>query len=182
MPSGAGPGQGPVSISNLTCETLGPRDVRAEPSCVTALPDYYHNTTARAYEAMTPKQRKSLLDTFCGTACGRVYTAEILGQQLQCPATTSIELATTTGFQATADFAPAFPGLVLGCMKDPKDNVFCGLKRGGSFADTADCSFFYSCCYAELAQAKRMSNMEKSSVEAACPGAHAYLAKGVCGN
>jgi hypothetical protein len=112
--------------------------------------------------------------------------------------------------KAVADFAPFYPGLQLGCMKvragctclprgtlasrtfdaedctpralpcpqDPKDNVFCGLKRGD--AQAGDCTFYYSCCYAELEKTTPSTDTDKAQVEDSCPGARAYLAKGVC--
>jgi hypothetical protein len=70
-------------------QTLGPHDVHAEPSCQAALPSFYGNTTSRAYQMRTAQQRKEVLDRFCGSACGRVYTAAILARQLKCPTSSS---------------------------------------------------------------------------------------------
>lgn len=72
----------PGSIGSLTCATLGPWDVGAEPSCEKALPLFFENT--QGFAADSDRQRKAVMDTLCMTDCGPVYTSALLAARLGC--------------------------------------------------------------------------------------------------
>lgn len=93
--------------------------------------------------------------------------------------------ATTSGGPA---FPVDYPGLRLGCIKDPKDEEFCAVKRaavpgvGGDAEDGGPaCDFYLSCCYAQYVQTFGSVPTEfMEEVEAACPGSTAFLQGSVC--
>ena len=80
--------------------------------------------------------------------------------------------------------AHLYPGLLLGCTKDKKDNQYCAVKpadlMGGG---VSGCHFFKSCCYGEMLALLLQNNdhhpsMEKvvAKVEEKCPGSAIFAA------
>ncbi len=68
-----------------------------------------------------------------------------------------------------------FPGLRLGCVKDPKDGLYCAAKRGRLVANDVDCTFFQSCCYAQYVRMQWGDLPSPDEVERKCPGSRAAL-------
>jgi len=65
-----------------------------------------------------------------------------------------------------------YPGLLLGCIKDPTDGTYCAVKKG-DWSD-GDCDFFHSCCYGEyLAGTGTRPLIDR--IERKCPGSFNYI-------
>jgi len=64
-----------------------------------------------------------------------------------------------------------YPGLLLGCLKDPRDGHYCATKR----ARTGDmiCDFYMSCCYGEYLAGEYPVDLI-GRVETYCPGSTIY--------
>ena len=77
-------GPTPQTLGSLTCETLGPWDTDAEPTCTTALPAFFE-ATATFGQDDKPKDRKKVMDDFCGVPCGEVWTSGVVAENLNCP-------------------------------------------------------------------------------------------------
>lgn len=79
-------GDAPDSIGSLSCDTLTNYDPSSEPTCETALPDFYEGTKNFSTLKDKAKGRKAFMDGFCGTPCGEVYTNSLVADVLRCPA------------------------------------------------------------------------------------------------
>jgi len=78
------------------------------------------------------------------------------------------------------DYLPEdeYPGLMLGCLKDPSDGQYCASKEAE--IDEAECDFFMSCCYGELLGGQAKEELV-AAIEKKCPGSKAFATK-TCGD
>lgn len=76
-------GPRPTTLGNLSCDTLGAWDTDDEPSCTKALPAFF-NATATFGQGDKPRDRRKVMDDFCGTPCGNVWTAGVVAESLHC--------------------------------------------------------------------------------------------------
>lgn len=67
-------------------QNLPSTSLSGEPSCETALVDYYASTTDAKFTKASSDDQKKVLDTFCDTRCGQIFTARTVATRLGCSA------------------------------------------------------------------------------------------------
>lgn len=106
------------STSSATCDNLPSTSLKDEPTCETALPAFYNATTDANFTTASKSTKVKVMDDFCGTKCGQVFTARTVATRLHCnrehPGDTDVAsgIITAPNISAGSGVSVVIPGLV----------------------------------------------------------------------
>lgn len=93
------------------------------------------HTQAPASRPFPPVNHQQTMQDFCRTTpCGQAYTQGLTARRRGCAVTVP---------DGPTDFPTSYPGLRLGCLIDPVDNLYCATKMANPAE--GDCLFYKSC-------------------------------------